>query len=612
MSIPVWQAGTTYAPGALVVPSAAPPVTLSPPTNGDFETGDLTGWTTASPSMWSVTSDAYAGTHSAQAIGGGTSDLENTLHAAVTPGMQFTATCMVKLTNVSVDDQAGQVNIVWLDSGSAVISTSNGSLIYGSGGFWKQSTCTAVAPAGAAYAFVSVGVNTGSHGGHVNFDQVSWSYAFQSPPAGIVFKATQAAPGKSGSSEPVWPGVGSSVTDNQVTWEGEYATRIVWQASPLLLSGATEPTWPTATGGAVRDGTIDWTARTAQITDPNCPQSKIVAIGAGKVFAADNDIVRYCSTVNPLDWTAVSDAGYLPTGLQTYGSNPAAAMGLYRSNLVVYNAEGFQMWQLDPDPANIALLDALPVASTHNPALAPTANDLFFLSSQGVRSMGISSAGVNLEAGDVGMPIDALIKPALAAAIASGVEPIGTYIPAMGQYWLSFANYPTNGNSQVFVYSINVPNAPGKWSYYNFPLAITDFTQQDETLYIRGGDDVLMVDDTVLYDYVGRPSGSGGQVDVVGVVQTPWIDLGSPGVEKMLVGFDSVNLGTPSVQVGYDEYNLSAMTVGFTIPADTIPGMIIPLPIASPSFSLKLTFPAGAPWKMMSANFYTMWFRVGA
>jgi hypothetical protein len=612
MSIPVWQAGTTYAPGAIVVPSSAPPVTLSPPTNGDFETGTLSGWTTASPSMWSVTSDAYAGAHSAQAIGGGSSDLENTLHAPVTPGMQITATCMIKLTNVSVDDQGAQVNIIWLNSGSGVISTSNGNLIFGQGGSWKQSTCTDIAPAGAAYALISLGVNTGSHGGHVNFDQVSWSYAFQALPAGIVFKATQAAPGKSGSSEPVWPGVAGTVVDNQVTWLGEYATRIVWQASPILQSGGTEPTWPTVTGGMVRDGTIDWTARTAQIIDPNCPQSKIVAIGAGKVFAADNDIVRYCSTVNPLDWTATNDAGYLPTGLQTYGSNPAAAMGLYRSNLVVYNAEGFQMWQLDPDPANIALLDALPVASTHNPALAPTSNDLFFLSSQGVRSMGISSAGVNLEAGDVGMPVDALIKPALAAAIASGIEPIGTYVPAMGQYWLSFANYPTNGNSQVFVYSINVPNAPGKWSYYNFPLAITDFTQLNEKLYVRGGDDVLLVDDTVLYDYVGRSSGAGGQVDVVGVVQTPYIDLGSPGVEKMLVGFDSVNLGTPSVQIGYDEFNLSNLTVGFTIPADTIPGMIIPLPIASPSFSLKLTFPAGAPWKMMSANFYTMRFRVGA
>lgn len=167
-------------------------------------------------------------------------------------------------------------------------------------------------------------------------------------------------------------------------------------------------------------------------------------------------------------------------------------------------------------------------------------------------------------------------------------------------------------STTVYVYTINVPNAPGKWSYYILPLDVTDFTQLNERLYIRGGDDVVVLDDSVYYDYVGRSVEAGGQVPFLGVVQTPYIDLGSPGVEKMLVGFDSVNLGTPSVQMGYDEYNLANLTAPFTIPADTIPGMIIPLPIASPSFSLKLTFPAGAPWKMMSANFYTMRFRVGA
>ncbi len=616
--IPTWQAATTYVPGSLVVPSSSAPVVQIQPTNPGFETGTLSGWTAQDGARWAITTDHYYGTYGAKCSGNGLTELDNNARAAINVGQSVTATIMMKITNAGTDDAYGEVVLTFYDAGGVMLTTQiRGGNVSGVGGSWHACSASGSAPSGAVTFSIRASINPGSHGSTVQLDAASFTYAYAPSPAGIVYKATQAAPGKSAASEPVWPGVGSSVTDNQVTWQGEYATRLVWQASPILQSGATEPTWPTQNGGAVRDGTIDWTARSAQVTDANCPQSKIVAIGAGKIFAADNDIVRYCATVNPLDWTTTNDAGYLPTGLQTYGSNPAAAMGLYRSNLVVYNAEGFQMWQLDPDPANIALLDALPVASVHNPALAPTANDLFFLSSQGVRSMGISSAGVNLEAGDVGMPVDALIKPALAAAIASGIEPIGTYIPSMGQYWLSFANYPTTGYSQVFVYSINVPNAPGKWSYYNFPLAITDFTQLNETLYIRGVDsvsgsnDVLVMDDTVFYDYVGVP-GERTQVDIIGVVQTPYVDLGSPGVEKMLVGFDSVNLGTPSVQMGYDEFNLANLTVGFTIPADTIPGMIIPLPIASPSFSLKLTFPAGAPWKMMSANFYTMRFRVGA
>src|SRR5690606_3282256 len=114
-------------------------------------------------------------------------------------------------------------------------------------------------------------------------------------------------------------------------------------------------------------------------------QTCALPIAASKVFCADDDIVRYSATVNPLDWSSSDDAGYLPTGLQNYGANPVEAMGLYRGNLVVFNAEAFQLWQVDEDPASMALLDALPMGSTQHHAMAPVSNDLFFLASQGVR-----------------------------------------------------------------------------------------------------------------------------------------------------------------------------------------------------------------------------------
>lgn len=443
--IPTWQAATTYVPGSIVVPSSSAPVTQPQPANADFETGDLTGWTATGSGTWANSSTTpYIGTHCVLKSGSGYGTLTSTTLLPVQPGQAPTATAYFKLTNAGADDQGVQVQLIFLDAiGSPIGSPTVGNSIIGVGGVWKPSVASGVAPSGATHFVVALYGNTGTHGGTLEADQISVTYAYQVANPGIVYKATQAAPGKSASSEPIWPGVvGVPITDNQVTWEGEYATRLVWQASALLQSGATEPTWPTQIGAAVHDGTIDWIGRSAQITDPNCPQSKIVAIGAGKIFAADNDIVRYCATVNPLDWTTPNDAGYLPTGLQTYGSNPVAAMGLYRSNLVVYNAEGFQMWQLDPDPANIALLDALPVASTYNRALAPTANDLFFLSSQGVRSMGISSAGVNLEAGDVGMPIDVLVKDAIRVSKANGNDILSTYVPSFGQYFLAFPNYP--------------------------------------------------------------------------------------------------------------------------------------------------------------------------
>lgn len=610
-----WQAGKTYVPGSLVVPTAgAAPVQVQP-ANAGFESGDLTGWTTSDPSRWVVGTNKYEGVYGCRVSGNGLTEMQNDTHAQILPGQSVSVSIKVSITNAGTDDAHFQVVLQWLDASGTLLPGAfvAGNEIQGKGGFWTTSSASGVAPPNAKFFNISLSANAGSHGSVIDVDLATYNYAFSTPNPGIVYKATQAAPGKSGTTEPAWPGVVNvPVTDNQVTWEGELATRIVWQASPLSKSGDTEPNWPLATGANVHDGSINYTAQTLQITDPNCPQSKYVVIAASKVYAADTDIIRYCATVNPLDWTTANDAGYLAYGLQDYGSNPCEAMGLYRSNVVAFNAEGFQMWQVDPDPANIALLDALPVATQHHHALAPTGNDLLFLASEGFRSMGISSAGVNLESGDIGMPIDDMVQAALEAAEAAGIEPISTFIPSMGQFWGAFPKWPTAGNTRVFVLAINVPNAPGKWSYYDFPLEISEFTQLGKKLYIRGGDDFIIYDKAALADYFGRSEEAGGAVDFSGVVQWPYLDLGSPGIDKMFVGFDVVGTGSPSIQMGYNQNDFSQLTDAFVVPDDTVPGMIIPLPIMAPSFSLKLTYPPGAPWQLQAANLYTIQQRITA
>lgn len=604
----VWQAGKTYVPGSLVRPSAVPAPQLDQIQNGDFETGDLTGWTLKTlPGNWSINTHPYTGTYSLLCKGGGNAVIVSDTVGTVIPGTSVTAYAMAAFHNNGTDDMGCQITLYWYDANNQFLSSIDGDTLTGKGGPYKSISVKGYAPAGAKYVRAVIGASTGTHGGDINFDQVLWSYSYQKPPDGLIYKATQASPGKSGTSEPTWPAVASvSVTDNEVTWEGVIATRIVWEASPIMKSGDTEPAWPSDGGGMVRDGTIDWQAFTSQITDVNCPHSKIVQIAAGKVYAGDKDIIRYSATVNPLDWTSTNDAGYLPFGLQTYGSNPVAALGLYRSNLVAFNAEGFQMWQVDEDPANTQLLDALPIGSTRNKALAPVANDLLFLSSQGVRSVGIAAASTNLKAGDVGMPIDSLVKEAM-VLLANGVEPRSTFVPSLGQYWVAF-NDADSASCTVYVYTINQFGQVGKWSRYTFPFVIEAFAQLDDDLYIRSGDELLRVSDDAWMDQ----QAGGGEIPITGfpipgTVQWPWLDFGQPGVSKQLVGFDIVGSGAPSMSIGYDQTNDAAFTPPFAIPGDTVPGMVIPLPVMAPSLSLRITYTRddnNKTWQLQAANLY--------
>lgn len=432
----VWQPGTTYVTGELVAPVITQSTLVAAIANAGFELGD-SNWTKGAG--WTLdTTKPFVGSWSARHTGTGIARLVQAANTAVEPGDRFTASCYYNQGDSPKLTNGARMVLQWLDSGAALLSEALGDIHTSSdaGPRWESLTVTGTAPATAAFVRIAVEVDK-DHPANIWVDSVSWNYIPQAETLGFVFRATQAEPGVSGDAEPVWPATaGGTVVDNQVTWTAVATSRVVWIAKPRLRSGGTEPDWPTVPGAVVVDGSMAWECITRRVEDENCPHGPYVAIAASKVYCADDDIIRYSATVNPLDWTTPQDAGYLPYGLQQFGANPVTGLSIYRSNLVAFNSQGFQMWQVDEDPANTALLDALPIGSIHHWALTPVANDLFFLSDQGVRTIGIAASSTNLQAGDVGMPIDPLTQPAVAAATARGIRPLGTYLPSDGQYWL--------------------------------------------------------------------------------------------------------------------------------------------------------------------------------
>jgi hypothetical protein len=595
MSVPIWQPGTLYQPNDLVIPLTAPAVVSGELINGNFEAGD-SGWTYGS--NWVISNGGgfdgiWCGAFgSAGPSGFITDNINNNTVVPVAPGQSITATSKIYTGGAPFANCGGISSIRWLDVGMIEISVSQGNIVRGGGPGFFDSVVTGIAPAGTAFAQFFVTAYRNSGGQIILVDAATWNYTYAAPSEGLIFKAIQTDAAYSASTEPVWPTtLLATVVDGGVTWQAVSTTRVVWEANPILVSGSTEPTFGTAIGSVVPDNTIGWKAITRRVDDEKCPQSKVVAIAASKIFAGDNDIVPYCATVNPLDWTARDDAGYLPFGLQTYGGTPITAMGLYRGNVVVFNSSSFQMWQVDQDPASMALLDAVPVGCTYPKSVQPLSNDLIFLSKTGIRNLSIAGASTNLQADGVGEPIDALVVPKIKAGT---YEPIGLYHPAAGQYWLIFG-------TEAFVLTVN--GAKDKsWSRYTFPHAITDWTIHDEDLYLRTDQNaVWLIDEDTLVD-----DASAGNEPIVGVMQWPHIDCGSFGTEKTMIGLDLVSdaLAGVSVSVGYDQRNINARTDDYLISSDTLPGMLVPIPVTAPSFDLRLTFSAGQKWEFQAANLY--------
>jgi hypothetical protein len=369
-----------------------------------------------------------------------------------------------------------------------------------------------------------------------------------------------------------------------------------------MKSGGSQPTFPTTIGISVNDGTMSWVTIDRRISDSKNPHSKAVALAASHVFAGDNDIVPFSAAVDPTDWTSANNAGYLPSGLNNYGDNPVAMLTLYRSNLMVFNSGGYQMWQVDPDPANMALLDAQPVGSIYPRAAQSVANDLLFLTEVGVRNLGTVGATANMQIGNSGQPVDPLVVAQLQAGT---YDPISLYYPGRGQYWLIFG-------PQAFVLTINGAGLR-TWSRYVFPDSITDATLNAGALYLRtAGNLVWKLSATALVDDFG-----GTPTPFNGVMQWPYLDYSALGINKMLIGLDLVGTGQVTIQIGFNENDPTTfsdnagfatslnVTPPYTISAaDTVPGEPLPFPINAPSYTLILTFPGNQAWSWQAANMY--------
>lgn len=585
MATPIWQPGRLYPPGYIVLPRTAPSSEAYEITNPDFELGDV-GW--AKGAGWAINRQrGYTGDWCAMLVGEGQGrELISQDRHSVRPGQTFTAACYVQPTRGS--DSAALLVVFFDEAGGRLPNAREGNLVKGGSG-WRRSAGTFSVPAGAA--FVALGVIGSKYtNSFLGADSFSWSLRSEVQ-TGLMYRAVQAAAGYSDSAEPAWPGqLGLRVNDNEVVWEAISITRVVWEARPLLRSGGVEPAWPASTGASVADGTISWEAMSRRVEDPNCPRTPVTTIGASKVFKADGDIVRFSATANPLDWTSTQDAGYLPTGLQQANANDMAVLGMYRGNLVAFNASSFQMWQIDPDPEAMAILDQMDgIGSSWQQAAQAVSNDLFYLSQLGVRTVGIANAAENLAAGDVGMPIDELVR----AEIAAGGRVLSTYYPGAGQFWLAFAR---DGRTSVHVYSMARAGQMGAWSRYEFPFAVEAFAQLGDDLYIRHGDQISVVSEAATHDEV-----AGVALRFPGVVWWPWLDFGTPGVTKMLQGVDYVGTGqAPSIAIGYDQRSDQAFTPPYDLPNDTLPGGLIPIPVSAPTLSVRLAFAGGERWNVQS------------
>lgn len=518
--VKTWVAGTTYPSGSVVIPILGTNTYINAIPNGDFSGGSgAGGWTFADfggAAAWNYTTGSSPLSIGMGAdvggaclgIPGGTSMGVNGASAtmltsgAVSPGQYVLASGYCNPNNNGADLTIW-IQLNWYDNTNTLIATTGNKVNEQEGYNNVELKVSGNAPAGATGVRVAVYAGAGTENRNEGFvGGLFWNLESASLPTNFLYEAVQPASGISSATQPLWPTVlGNEVIDGTVTWQAIGTSIITYEAIPMMQSGVNPPTFPIAIGSIVLDTstfkdangfiintTMAWQAIDRSVLDTGDPNTIPVVIGASHVFAGNNDIADYSAAVNPIDWSSTNNAGYLPTGLNNYGDNPIAALALYRGNLVAFNAGGYQMWQIDPDPQNMAFLDAQPVGSTYPRAAQSVANDLIFLTEVGVRNLGTIGATANMAIGNTGQPVDPLIVAQLTTGgyVTTGNSkyPFSIYYPGRGQYWIVFG-------PQAFVLTINGLQGTKSWSRYLFPESLTDWTLNSGSLFLRTANNLV-------------------------------------------------------------------------------------------------------------------------
>lgn len=245
-----------------------------------------------------------------------------------------------------------------------------------------------------------------------------------------------------------------------------------------------------------------------------------------KICAPDNTngVVRFSSTRNgPSDWTAVSDAGFLPVLQHSTGDRQMKALGVYDTMMAVIFTDSVQFWKMSPDPALHELTRVMNGPGTDFArSVVNVRGDLIYFSRGTFSSLHTVAYSGQLTEGDIG----AMIAP-LTQLYPSTVTPIALWSQARAQYICAFG-------ADVWVYTSSPTSKVFGWRKWVLPVAVEYMVECAGKLYVRSANTVYVFDPTYA-------DGTTFQWT------SHFLDCGQHGVRKLIQTVDLIQQGSCTI-----------------------------------------------------------------
>ena len=288
-----------------------------------------------------------------------------------------------------------------------------------------------------------------------------------------------------------------------------------------------------------------------------------------KTYITDGKNLRFSATLDMSDF-AGTGSGLIDVRTQDTAMGDLIGLEQYYSYLACFAGNAVQLWAMDPDPAQNALIQTLGnigLAAPH--AASQYGNgDVLFLSHSGVRSLRARDSSNAAVLNDLGSPIDPLITGKRAVLTATDAEKIKALVdPLSGHWWLVWGN-------EIHVYAYYPNSKVSAWSTFRLNVATDYVVVANSRVAFRSGE--------YLYIYGSVPA-SGSPFDPSSPVGTtaalydatvvdailPAIDMGKPATEKKWAGLDLACEGTWIVEASPSVKNPNAWVTLATVTNNT-------------------------------------------
>ena len=263
-----------------------------------------------------------------------------------------------------------------------------------------------------------------------------------------------------------------------------------------------------------------------------------------KMFCVDVQNLRFSSILSATNWTTGTGYGVIDTTTEDAATLELVGLEEYYGSLAVFGRTSVQIWGMDPDPAQSALLQVLGGIGL----VAPNAvarygsGDVLFLSNTGIRSLRARDASNSAAVNDIGSPVDVLVRAMRATLTPLDAERITALTdPLTGHYWLIWG-------TRVFVLAAYPNSKVTAWSTFDLPYEAEHAVVANSRVALRMGDNLnvygplptdgmgVVTDPFAANAPIGDPAGNFDATVVV--IETPFNDIGMPATEKRWQGLD--------------------------------------------------------------------------